>query len=230
MADLGDPVYAAWYEGMAGEALLGLGRWTDGIAAIDAALRAPLDGETRGALIRSRSLAQARLGPVDAPPVAVAAARGFAAIARFDRAAIRAAADEVRAASAGASVEEARIGERLAAELDDAAAAWRVEADGARFEAPDGRWIEVGNHPANRRILAALARARVDEPDRALTVDDLAAAGWPGERILRDAAANRVRVALSQLRRGGLAPLTRTRDGWRLDPAVPLRLVTGGGR
>ncbi|MEQ1503006.1 MAG: hypothetical protein ABMB14_12290, partial [Myxococcota bacterium] len=79
-------------------------------------------------------------------------------------------------------------------------------------------------HAANARILAELARHRAAAPGQPIDADGLAAAGWPGERIVPAAAANRVRVALSALRRAGLADLIeRSGGGWRLAPAQPVR-------
>lgn len=100
---------------------------------------------------------------------------------------------------------------------------------------PDARWfhtaggVEVSmlRRGAVRLILLALARARTDTPGRALSRDALLAAGWPGERVLPDAGATRVRVAVATLRSLGLDAVLLTRDdGYLLDPAQPLALRT----
>ena len=76
------------------------------------------------------------------------------------------------------------------------------------------------------RILATLLQRREQAAGEASDAAALAAAGWPGERILAAAAANRVRVALSSLRKAGLgAALVRGDGGWWLDPAVPVVVV-----
>ena len=67
-------------------------------------------------------------------------------------------------------------------------------------------------------MLHALARA-----DAALGWQDLQQAAWPGEKLVRDAGAHRVRVAISTLRKLGLGSLLVTRDdGYVLSRDVPL--------
>jgi hypothetical protein len=104
-------------------------------------------------------------------------------------------------------------------------AAWPVGAPRGLVVAADGSWFRVGDQPkvelgrrfVLRRLLAALATA----PDRGLTRAALLEAGWPGERILPNAARNRLNVALFKLRALGLDALVEaTRDGYRLSPAV----------
>ena len=96
----------------------------------------------------------------------------------------------------------------------------RVERNGRWFEV-DGERIDLGRRGALRRILVALAQSRVTSPDRGLKQADLVAAGWPGERVLVDAAATRVRVAIATLRQLGLRSMLLTRDdGYVLDPAA----------
>jgi hypothetical protein len=54
-------------------------------------------------------------------------------------------------------------------------------------------------------------------------VPELLEAGWPGERVLPDAGANRVYVALATLRKMGLKEVLKSNDsGYFLDPAVPV--------
>ena len=97
-----------------------------------------------------------------------------------------------------------------------------------------GRWIERGRGPrvdlSRRTVLGrmavVLARARLERPGRGLELAELAAACWPGERIVRSAAANRVYVAISGLRRAGLAAdLEKCADGYRISPELPCELV-----
>ncbi len=62
-------------------------------------------------------------------------------------------------------------------------------------------------------------RRRLTAPGEATGWEALLAMGWPGERVLAGAAATRVRVAISTLRRMGLAGFLLTRDdGYLLDP------------
>lgn len=90
-----------------------------------------------------------------------------------------------------------------------------VAAGGDRFRHGGGPWVAMGDRPRLRAVLAALAA----HPSGA-SVDVLARAAWSGERLPRSAAANRVRVAVSALRRLGV-PIRWERDrGWSLPPGV----------
>lgn len=92
--------------------------------------------------------------------------------------------------------------------------------------AKDGRWFEIGDSPrvelarrgALRRILVVLAEHHEVNRDHGLKQTQLVAAGWPGERVLVDAAATRVRVAIATLRQLGLRSTLLTRDdGYVID-------------
>ena len=100
---------------------------------------------------------------------------------------------------------------------------WIVARDGAwhrREHAP----VRIDSAP-QRRLLAFLARARLESPGVALDVDRLFEAGWPGETADRERRTNRVRVMLTRLRAAGLREVLLARkDGYLLDPAMPLRL------
>ena len=62
---------------------------------------------------------------------------------------------------------------------------------------------------------------RRERPEQASSADELRAAGWPGERVIAEAGAHRVRVAVSTLRKLGLSgALTTAEDGYRLDPEL----------
>ncbi len=98
----------------------------------------------------------------------------------------------------------------------------------------NGRWLERGRAPrvdlSRRTVLGRMAvvlgRARIETPGRLLDVGELTAACWPGERIVRAAAANRVYVAISGLRRAGLAgDLERSTDGYRIATEIACELV-----
>lgn len=90
----------------------------------------------------------------------------------------------------------------------------------------DGTRVDLSRRAAPRRILLHLARRRVEAPGASTTLDQLVAVGWPGERIVSEAASNRAYVAIATLRKAGLAALLQTgAEGYRLDPAVPLRLT-----
>lgn len=79
----------------------------------------------------------------------------------------------------------------------------------------DVEYFEIGSAPRvslirrsrMRNLLRALAGARRERPGQYLSVDELFAAGWPGERALARAATNRVHVTMTRLRKLGLEPL-----------------------
>lgn len=173
-------------------------------AALAAAGRAR--GGDRGDLDAARS-ALAAAGDALLLPVG-ALLDGAAALGSGDRAAARRAADRLAAARS----DDARLfGRVLAAWIAAAAAddvAWRITADGTRFTPPGGAAVELVHRPTLARIVAALLAARSTGRgplDNAALIE----AGWPGERIGAAAAQNRLRVALSTLRKMGLDALLR---------------------
>ncbi|WP_441291469.1 ATP-binding protein [Sorangium sp. KYC3313] len=108
--------------------------------------------------------------------------------------------------------------------------------EGARFvRPPGGGWHDLRERHAARRLLHALAEQQRSAPGRGLSLAALKEAGWPGERILPEAAANRIYVAMNQLRKLGMKPwLRRDAEGYSLDPALPVHYVAvepaaGGG-
>lgn len=83
--------------------------------------------------------------------------------------------------------------------------------------------VDLSRRPALARILGALARQRVEAPGEGLGVDDVLAAGWPDERIRYEAGANRVYVALAELRKIGLRDwLVTDERGYRLTTSKPV--------
>lgn len=72
--------------------------------------------------------------------------------------------------------------------------------------------MELPRQAALRRVLLALVRERLAHPGRALSSDRLLADGWPGERVIPEAAGNRVRVTMSRLRSLGLREIISSRD------------------
>ncbi|WP_437722270.1 ATP-binding protein [Sorangium sp. So ce861] len=99
--------------------------------------------------------------------------------------------------------------------------------EGARFVRPPGSgWHDLRERHAARRLLLALAEQQRCAPGRGLSLAALKEAGWPGERILPEAAANRIYVAMNQLRKLGMKPwLRRDAEGYSLDPALPVHYV-----
>jgi predicted ATPase len=99
-----------------------------------------------------------------------------------------------------------------------------VVRDGAgELVLPDGTKIELRTREPLRRMVLALALRRQTDPGAPIAAEDLLAEGWPGERIQAEAGMNRVKVALSTLRKLGLRDLlVRSEGGYFFDPAVPL--------
>lgn len=110
-----------------------------------------------------------------------------------------------------------------------------AEAKGAELYAskaislsPDGRSLHVGDADVDlsrrgplRRILLALVTARIDHPGRALSAQEIQAAGWPGEKLVADSGSARVYMAIKRLRELGLeAHLLTTDAGYSLDPSI----------
>ena len=99
--------------------------------------------------------------------------------------------------------------------------------DASHVRSPRGESFSLEKRRAVRLVLKRLVDARVEAPAKPLTVDDLLAAGWPGERVLRDAGASRVYVALGTLRKLGLRDVIISRDGgYYLDPRVEVLVVS----
>jgi tetratricopeptide (TPR) repeat protein len=96
---------------------------------------------------------------------------------------------------------------------------------GLWFKYSGGERVDVSRRAAPSRILAALVAAY--KAKRGLSLENLVEAGWPGERIVQEAAAARAYVAVSTLRRLGLRPVLLHKDGlYRLDPKIPLAIET----
>jgi DNA-binding winged helix-turn-helix (wHTH) protein len=101
-----------------------------------------------------------------------------------------------------------------------------LAADGSWFRTPDGERVDISRRESLRGILRALGRLRLESPGEALGRDKVIDAGWPGERILKAAAGNRLRVAIATLRKLGLGDSLVTHEaGHSLSAAVPVILV-----
>lgn len=97
-----------------------------------------------------------------------------------------------------------------------------VGADASWYRAPGGDIVFLGHSQNLRRLLDALVVARLGD-GRDLALDDLVTAVWPRERILPNAATNRVYVTVTKLRKTGLGTLVeRGKKGYRLDHRVPV--------
>jgi predicted ATPase/Tfp pilus assembly protein PilF len=91
---------------------------------------------------------------------------------------------------------------------------------------PGGAWQDLRERQAVRRLLTKLVEQQRKAPGKGLSLAELKEAGWPGERILPEAASNRIYVAFNLLRKLGLKPwLRKDGDGYSLDPALPIHYV-----
>ena len=103
--------------------------------------------------------------------------------------------------------------------------AWIIPRDGTRFRPPGGSFVSLLNRRPLAGILAGLLLQRFTDA-RSLPRAALVEAGWPGERMRPASARNRLNVALSTLRKLGLAVLLdSTPDGHRLDPGAAILIV-----
>ncbi|MCU0671396.1 MAG: hypothetical protein MUE69_01255 [Myxococcota bacterium] len=118
-----------------------------------------------------------------------------------------------------------RLGDaRLLAELTprDERMSLRVAIDTSVIEL-DGERVELGTRKSLRGVMRALVDAH---GSTALPWDALLAAGWPGERVSAEAGMQRVRVAVSTLRKLGLAAVLETVEGgYRLDPRATVEPI-----
>ena len=104
---------------------------------------------------------------------------------------------------------------------------WHVSEDGAVLRSERKR-IELRSRP-QRRVLRALFDKHLSHPGARLSVEQLFAAGWPGERMQRRSSANRVYVAVNGLRKRGLGDDIESGDGgYRLCPATLWRSESPG--
>ncbi len=129
-----------------------------------------------------------------------------------------AAADEVVARS-----DDARIAMRLLdRRLGRGALTFAVDA--RTLTLPDGSEVDLSTRTALWNIALALGEAHGE--GAALDSMALLEAGWPGETISAESGLNRVKVALSTLRKLGLREvLLRSDEGYRFDPEIPVTLA-----
>jgi predicted ATPase len=94
-----------------------------------------------------------------------------------------------------------------------------VTTDGRAFRMNAEPAVDLTRRRSMRLLLLRLCEQHRASPGGALTVDQLFAAGWPGEKALPEAGARRVYVAISTLRSLGLGHALVTRDdGYLLHP------------
>ena len=95
--------------------------------------------------------------------------------------------------------------------------------EGRWLRIPGGSWLDLRRRSPARRLLLKLVERQREAPGAGVSLEDLREAGWPGERMAPSSAANRIYVALHQLRSLGLEDkVIRTQDGYLLDPTLPV--------
>ncbi len=241
LAHVGDRWFSGVYEGWIGDVALEEERHLDAVIAYErASEQLELTGERpyaslfRAALVlahAARDGSERRFDPPSGLPVTIATAIELhlvhAALLRSvaSDATARAKLDEANDAIAAS--DDTRFAARLLQRTLDRQSKTEVLVVGN-----DGRWFEVtgqarvrlDRHRGIRLILRRLVAQRLAEPGVAVSRDDLIRSGWPDERIKPDAAANRLNVSLSRMKKLGLRDVLRTRDdGVLLDPAVPCK-------
>lgn len=163
-----------------------------------------------GAATRARELRDAEMEA----EATVLRARCLEAVGR--RAEARVAREDAVAAARALGLDEIVRGE-------DATNVLRVGAGAYWFAVGAGERVALGRRPNLRRVLALLVERRAARDDRPATAQELFEAGWPGDRALPEAAAERVYTAVRTLRAMGLRALLVRRDGgYALDPGAAL--------
>jgi hypothetical protein len=101
-----------------------------------------------------------------------------------------------------------------------------VHIDGRWFQFRAGQRVDCARRPMLCAVVATLARARVESPGAPVSSETLIAAVWPGQRIPRRHAFNRLRVGIATLRKLGLRDVLRSvRGAYLFDPEVPVHPV-----
>jgi hypothetical protein len=81
--------------------------------------------------------------------------------------------------------------------------------------------VDLSRRAALRRLFGRLVAHAAAAPGAGLSDEELVQAGWPDEKLRWDAALNRLRVAVTALRKLGLEKILVHRDGgYCLDPGT----------
>ncbi len=96
------------------------------------------------------------------------------------------------------------------------------------FVSPEGERISLERRGSLWKLLLALVERHERGEHDGLSVLAAFEVGWPGDRVLLDAAQTRVRVAIATLRKLGLRSVLVTRDdGYLLEPALCIARLDG---
>lgn len=96
--------------------------------------------------------------------------------------------------------------------------------DAMWFRVRGGEKVSMRRRHAMRRILLRLVEQWNTAPRQAVLMSTLIETGWPNERILADAAMNRLYNTIAVLRSLGLAEMLHSAEGgYALDPAISIR-------
>ncbi len=228
------------------------------LRAADVLLRAD-DGANAGLARAEVAAADARRGLVDdaerafaeARTLAAASARHLAAIGVWEGFLDLRRAETTIAASAARIARElatARLATpedsrdvRLAARLlrralgggsapaPDDALTMSVAHLGMWFKLAGGEAVDLVRRRAMRQLFWALVEKRVAAAGAPMSLDDMLAAAWPGERILHKAGTARIYTAIRTLRDLGLRDVLVTAgDGYMIAPNVRVEIVRQG--
>lgn len=99
----------------------------------------------------------------------------------------------------------------LAPEREASTLTLTLDRHGRWFELEQGARVDISRRRVLRRLLVALVARHEEAPDEEIETSDLLALGWPGERVMPEAAGRRVRTAIWELRRLGLGRLVTTK-------------------
>lgn len=95
-----------------------------------------------------------------------------------------------------------------------------LRAEGRWVGLPDGTTVDLRRSGAPRRLLVALARARMEAPGQGVQADALVSIGWPGEAMHWESARSRLYTVVRRLRARGVVGLETVDGGYRISPEV----------
>lgn len=120
---------------------------------------------------------------------------------------------------------ESRLGGRGA----ETAADVRVDAEARWLQVKRSKRKDISRRRVLRRLILQLARAHRDQRGVPVPAESLIRETWPGEQMLPEAAEQRLRTSIAELRRLGLRRVLKTQHGgYLLDPEAAVVIDAGG--